>query len=161
MSMGSVKDTHTHWGTEGRIFSSTSWMRKLKANSSDELPKVPQLLRRVAEVKVMDPTARLPRFVLTLLLSWASTWPFYASVPSLSNVDTNRCHFSELSWRLNEPVHIKDQGAGPCHAAFSLSLTYGSGRSTDAFEMGVPINCYGKTWRKFLANPIFLPSLGL
>ena len=41
MSMGSVKDTHTHWGTEGRIFSSTSWMRKLKANSSDELPKVP------------------------------------------------------------------------------------------------------------------------
>ena len=73
MSMGSVKDTHTHWGTEGRIFSSTSWMRKLKANSSDELPKVPQLLRRVAEVKITDPTARLPRFVLTLLLSWAST----------------------------------------------------------------------------------------
>ena len=71
--MSSVKDAHTPWGTEGRIFSSTLWMRKLKANSSDELPKVPQLPWRVAEVKVMDPTARLPRFVLTLPLSWAST----------------------------------------------------------------------------------------
>ena len=96
MSMGSVKDAHAHWGTEGRIFSCILWMRKLKANSSDELPRVPQLkasssdelprvpqlLWRVAEVKVVDPTARLPRFVLPLLLSWVLlSWAIDLSMP--------------------------------------------------------------------------------